>query len=110
MRSGLECSPLPGLSGLRARWSVTAYVLLPAACLASWLCVLINLGFFSSHCSYRQIGHELGPEEMWNRLAHAIGEVQNHKASTLSYEEHYRYAYNLVLVSMAMSYAHRVRP
>lgn len=37
---------------------------------------------------------------MWNRLAHAIGEVQNHKASTLSYEEHYRYAYNLVLVSV----------
>lgn len=34
---------------------------------------------------------------MWNRLAHAIGQIQGHNVSSLSYEEHYRYAYNLVL-------------
>lgn len=36
---------------------------------------------------------------MWNRLANAIGHIQNHNIGSLSYEEHYRYAYNLVLVS-----------
>lgn len=35
---------------------------------------------------------------MWNRLAHAIGQIQGHNVSSLSYEEHYRYAYSLVLV------------
>lgn len=35
---------------------------------------------------------------MWNRLAHAIGQIQQHNESSLSYEEHYRYAYNLVIV------------
>lgn len=38
------------------------------------------------------------PVEMWNRLAHAIGQIQQHNESSLSYEEHYRYAYNLVIV------------
>lgn len=34
---------------------------------------------------------------MWNRLASAIGHIQNHDIGSLSYEEHYRYAYMLVL-------------
>lgn len=34
---------------------------------------------------------------MWERLAAGIKEIQNHNASSLSYEEHYRYAYNMVL-------------
>lgn len=34
---------------------------------------------------------------MWSRLANAIGQIQGHNVSSLSYEEHYRYAYNLVL-------------
>lgn len=37
---------------------------------------------------------------MWHRLEDAIGQIQNRDISKLSYEEHYRYAYNLVLVSI----------
>ena len=36
-------------------------------------------------------------KQMWERLAAGIKEIQNHNASSLSYEEHYRYAYNMVL-------------
>ncbi|PWY97688.1 Cullin-domain-containing protein [Testicularia cyperi] len=42
-------------------------------------------------------GLEISVEDMWHRLAHAIAQIQNHNISKLSYEEHYRYAYNLVL-------------
>ena len=34
---------------------------------------------------------------MWARLSDAITQIQHHNISRLSYEEHYRYAYNLVL-------------
>ncbi|CAH7690496.1 cullin-4A [Phakopsora pachyrhizi] len=33
----------------------------------------------------------------WSRLSKAISEILNHNASKLSFEEHYRYAYNMVL-------------
>ncbi|WRT70000.1 uncharacterized protein IL334_006993 [Kwoniella shivajii] len=36
-------------------------------------------------------------KDTWSKLAHAIREIQNHNASKLSYEEHYRYGYNMVL-------------
>ncbi|WVQ94930.1 hypothetical protein IAU59_002016 [Kwoniella sp. CBS 9459] len=36
-------------------------------------------------------------KDTWAKLANAIREIQNHNASKLSYEEHYRYAYNMVL-------------
>lgn len=35
--------------------------------------------------------------ETWNSLRVAIREIHNHNASNLSFEENYRYAYNLVL-------------
>ena len=47
------------------------------------------------------MGPEVPPEEMWNRLAHAIEQIQQRNVSRLSYEEHYRYGYSLVLVSEA---------
>lgn len=46
-----------------------------------------------------QLGLKISLEEMWERLARGIGHIQNHNIGNLSYEEHYRYAYNLVLVS-----------
>ncbi|KAF9519697.1 hypothetical protein BS47DRAFT_1370678 [Hydnum rufescens UP504] len=36
-------------------------------------------------------------QETWNLLSNAIREIQNHNASRLSFEENYRYAYNMVL-------------
>ncbi|MCO5573491.1 hypothetical protein L7F22_027262 [Adiantum nelumboides] len=45
----------------------------------------------------KKVGLDLPIEEMWNRLSRAIGNIQNHDIGSLSYEEHYRYAYNLVL-------------
>ena len=36
-------------------------------------------------------------QETWNLLSNAIREIQNHNASHLSFEENYRYAYNMVL-------------
>ncbi|UZJ52781.1 hypothetical protein CBS101457_002101 [Exobasidium rhododendri] len=42
-------------------------------------------------------GLKIPLEEMWDRLAKGINHIQNHNISNLSYEEHYRYAYNLVL-------------
>lgn len=35
--------------------------------------------------------------ENWTKLAKAISEIQQKRAGRLSFEEHYRYAYNLVL-------------
>jgi len=36
-------------------------------------------------------------QDTFERLAKAIGEIQHQNASRLSFEEHYRYAYSLVL-------------
>lgn len=35
--------------------------------------------------------------ETWNSLSKAVREIHNHNASNLSFEENYRFAYNLVL-------------
>lgn len=43
------------------------------------------------------IGPETPMKDTWTKLANAIREIQNHNASKLSFEEHYRYAYNMVL-------------
>ncbi|BEJ15327.1 hypothetical protein CspHIS471_0410940 [Cutaneotrichosporon sp. HIS471] len=43
------------------------------------------------------LGPDTSIKEIWNKLSHAIREIQNHNASKLSFEEHYRYAYNMVL-------------
>lgn len=40
---------------------------------------------------------ETSVKDTWEKLAVAIKEIQNHNASKLSFEEHYRYAYNMVL-------------
>ncbi|KAL7424536.1 hypothetical protein Q5752_000220 [Cryptotrichosporon argae] len=40
---------------------------------------------------------ETSIKDTWAKLAAAIREIQNHNASKLSFEEHYRYAYNMVL-------------
>ncbi|KAG9315306.1 Cullin [Chiua virens] len=40
---------------------------------------------------------EVSPEETWNKLSKNIREIHNHNASKLSFEENYRYAYNMVL-------------
>lgn len=40
---------------------------------------------------------EISPEETWNLLSRNIREIHNHNASKLSFEENYRYAYNMVL-------------
>ncbi|WFD30854.1 hypothetical protein MSPP1_001878 [Malassezia sp. CBS 17886] len=45
----------------------------------------------------RSHGLALSGSEMWARLSVAIAQIQNHNISQLSYEEHYRYAYNLIL-------------
>ncbi|KAK4686027.1 cullin 3, partial [Tremellales sp. Uapishka_1] len=46
-------------------------------------------------------GKVLGPEtshkDTWAKLAKAIKEIQNHNSSSISFEEHYRYAFNMVL-------------
>lgn len=39
---------------------------------------------------------------MWARLLAAIIQIQQHDISQLSYEEHYRYAYNLILVRLTI--------
>lgn len=36
-------------------------------------------------------------DETWTKLKHNMIEIQNHRAGSLSYEENYRYAYNMVL-------------
>lgn len=45
----------------------------------------------------KKIGPDTSIKDTWAKLAAAIREIQNHNASRLSFEEHYRYAYNLVL-------------
>lgn len=44
-----------------------------------------------------QLGPNTSIKETWAKLSSAIREIQNHNASKLSFEEHYRYAYNMVL-------------
>ncbi|GMK56833.1 hypothetical protein CspeluHIS016_0306730 [Cutaneotrichosporon spelunceum] len=46
------------------------------------------------------LGPDTSIKEIWNKLSHAIREIQNHNASKLSFEEHYRYAYNMVLYKL----------
>ncbi|KAG6820945.1 hypothetical protein H0H93_009181 [Arthromyces matolae] len=45
----------------------------------------------------RKHGATFSAEKTWSELAHNIREIQNHNASNLSFEENYRFAYNLVL-------------
>ncbi|CAD6563777.1 MAG: Cullin-3 [Tremellales sp. Tagirdzhanova-0007] len=45
----------------------------------------------------RKLGPDTSIKDTWTKLSHAIREIQNHNASKLSFEEHYRYAYNMVL-------------
>ncbi|PWN43253.1 Cullin-domain-containing protein [Ceraceosorus guamensis] len=54
-------------------------------------------------------GLDLSGDEMLKRLNLAISQIQNHNISTLSYEEHYRYAYNLVLYDQGDSLYSAVR-
>ena len=44
-----------------------------------------------------QRGPGTNVQEDWAKLSHAIKEIQNERAHQLSYEENYRYGYNLVL-------------
>ena len=48
-------------------------------------------------------------KQMWERLAAGIKEIQNHNASSLSYEEHYRYAYNMVLYKSELTWPRHAR-
>nr|ODN92217.1 hypothetical protein L204_05313 [Cryptococcus depauperatus CBS 7855] len=45
----------------------------------------------------RKVGPETSIQDTWAKLSMAITEIQNHNVSKLSFEEHYRYAYNMVL-------------
>lgn len=36
-------------------------------------------------------------DDIWSKLSHNIREIQNHRAHTLSFEENYRFAYQMVL-------------
>ncbi|EGG11016.1 uncharacterized protein MELLADRAFT_42064 [Melampsora larici-populina 98AG31] len=47
--------------------------------------------------------------DTWSRLAKAITEILNHNASKLSFEEHYRYAYNMVLYKQGTKLFNGVR-
>ncbi|KAG8811018.1 Cullin-3, partial [Serendipita sp. 399] len=42
-------------------------------------------------------GPDTSIQDTWTSLSHAIKEIQNERAHQLSFEENYRYAYNLVL-------------
>ncbi|KAJ3538210.1 hypothetical protein NMY22_g5259 [Coprinellus aureogranulatus] len=44
-----------------------------------------------------QHGADFSADKTWLALSNSIREVQNHNASNLSFEENYRYAYNMVL-------------
>ncbi|SNX85851.1 related to Cullin-3 [Melanopsichium pennsylvanicum] len=57
----------------------------------------------------KKIGLKISIDEMWLRLVHAISQIQNHNISKLSYEEHYRYAYNLVLYQQGDMLYHGVK-
>ncbi|GLB40454.1 putative cullin-domain-containing protein [Lyophyllum shimeji] len=45
----------------------------------------------------RKHGTTFNAEKTWAELANNIREIQNHDASNLSFEENYRFAYNMVL-------------
>ncbi|KAG8790308.1 Cullin-3, partial [Serendipita sp. 398] len=45
----------------------------------------------------RKHGPDTSIQDTWASLSHAIKEIQNERAHQLSFEENYRYAYNLVL-------------
>jgi cullin 3 len=49
---------------------------------------------------YLQFAQLIAPnsrnQETWRQLSHNIQEIQNHNASRLSFEENYRFAYNMV--------------
>ncbi|ORY31654.1 Cullin [Naematelia encephala] len=45
----------------------------------------------------RKLGPETSIKDTWTKLSAAIREIQNHNASKLSFEEHYRYAHTMVL-------------
>ncbi|WVQ83655.1 hypothetical protein IAT38_005798 [Cryptococcus sp. DSM 104549] len=45
----------------------------------------------------KKIGPDTSIKDTWTKLSNAIREIQNHNAFKLSFEEHYRYAYNMVL-------------
>lgn len=47
--------------------------------------------------TYHQHGLSFSAEKTWADLANNIREIQNHDASNLSFEENYRFAYNMVL-------------
>ncbi|KAJ9474077.1 putative Cell division control protein 53 (putative) [Pseudozyma hubeiensis] len=57
----------------------------------------------------KKIGLDVSIQDMWLRLVHAISQIQNHNISKLSYEEHYRYAYNLVLYQQGDMLYHGVK-
>jgi len=57
------------------------------------VCTLIE----DTRLNETQHGADANAHETWERLKKAILEIQNENASKLSFEEHYRYAYNLVL-------------
>lgn len=57
----------------------------------------------------KKIGLDVSIDDMWLRLRHAISQIQNHNISKLSYEEHYRYAYNLVLYQQGDMLYHGVK-
>ena len=42
-------------------------------------------------------GPDFSAEKTWQSLSNNIREIQNHNAASLSFEENYRYAYNMVL-------------
>ena len=46
---------------------------------------------------FLQPANEFDKAETWRKLKSSIGEIQNHHSNLLSYEENYRYAYNMVL-------------
>ncbi|WFC99257.1 hypothetical protein MYAM1_002001 [Malassezia yamatoensis] len=50
----------------------------------------------------RSHGLSVSTDDMWARLLAAIIQIQQHDISQLSYEEHYRYAYNLILVRLTI--------
>jgi cullin 3 len=50
-----------------------------------------------NHCHSPQHGPDTSTSDNWTNLAESIKEIQNERAYQLSFEENYRYAYNLVL-------------
>lgn len=46
---------------------------------------------------HSQHGTDVDLESIWSKLSHNIKEIQNHQAANLSFEENYRFAYNMVL-------------